>query len=231
MNWLLIVVCVILLGNAIMGMKVGFIKTVFSLVSLILALILTVWISPVVKDYLKGNEKIHDGISQKIEKLIPLGEGDVAEKEQTSAIEKLKLPKSLKNGLIKNNNAKSYEALAVNSFKEYVADYLTGVVINAMAFILTFVVIIILLSVICIALDLISKLPFLNSMNKSAGLLVGLVQGLVIVWLFFILLTVFGSTSFGQKVLEMVGESEILSIIYNNNFLLQFITSATKILF
>jgi len=82
----------------------------------------------------------------------------------------------------------------------------------------------------CIALDLISKLPLLNGVNKTAGLLAGLLHGLVIVWVFFLIITVFGGTKIGQQALEMIGESEILSFIYNNNLLLKFITSATKML-
>jgi uncharacterized membrane protein required for colicin V production len=231
MNWLLIVTGIIILANALIGMKTGFIKTVFSLVSLILALVLTVWISPVMKDFLKGNDKIYGTISHGIEKMLPFGEDEVASEDQTSEIDKLKLPISIKDSLIKNNTPQSYETLVVKSFKGYVSDYLTGIIINALAFSVTFIVITILLWVICMALDLISKLPLLNSLNKTTGLLAGLAQGLIIVWLFFIILTVFSSTHLGQDAMEQVGESQILSILYNNNYLLRFITGATKILF
>jgi uncharacterized membrane protein required for colicin V production len=212
-------------------MKVGFIKTVFSLVSLILALILTIWISPMVKDYMKGNEKFYNGIATKVEKLLPFGEEEVVEEEQSLAIEGLSVPKSIKEELLENNTAESYKEMAITSFKEYVSRYLTGVIINSLSFIVTFVAILIILWVIFMALDLISKLPLLNQVNKTAGLLAGLVHGLIVVWLFFILLNVFGSTAFGQSIMKLVGENEVLGIIYNNNILLKFITGATKIIF
>ncbi len=230
MNWLLVVVLIILVGNAIIGMRVGFIKTVFSLISLILALVLTLWISPMVKNYMNGNEKFYNGIATKVEKLLPFGEEEIVEEEQSEAIEGLSVPKSIKEGLLKNNTAESYKDMAINSFKQYVSRYLTGVIINSLSFIVTFIAILIILWVIFMALDLISKLPLLNQVNKTAGLLAGLVHGLIMVWLFFILLNIFGSTVFGQSVLKLVGENEVLSIIYNNNILLKFITGATKIL-
>ena len=229
MNWLLVVVLIILMGNAIIGMRVGFIKTVFSLISLILALVLTLWISPMVKNYMNGNEKFYNGIATKVEKLLPFNE-EIVEEEQSEAIEGLSVPKSIKEGLLKNNTAESYKDMAINSFKQYVSRYLTGVIINSLSFIVTFIAILIILWVIFMALDLISKLPLLNQVNKTAGLLAGLVHGLIMVWLFFILLNIFGSTVFGQSVLKLVGENEVLSIIYNNNILLKFITGATKIL-
>ncbi len=231
MNWLLVVVLIILISNAVIGMKVGFIKTVFSLVSLILALILTMWISPIVKNYMNENEKFYNGIATKVEKLLPFGEDEIVEEEQPKAIEGLSVPKSIKEGLLKNNTAESYKEMAITSFKQYVSRYLTGVIINSLSFIVTFVAILILLWVIFMALDLISKLPLLNQVNKTAGLLAGLVHGLIVVWLFFILLNVFGGTAFGQSVMKLVGENEVLSIIYNNNILLKFITGATKLIF
>ena len=170
MNWLLIITGIILLINAVIGMKAGFIKTIFSLVSLVLALVLTVWISPVVKDALKGNEKIYHGVSSGIEKILPLGEEELASEEQTSLIEKLKLPQSIKEKLIENNTVQNYKTLAVDNFKDYIFDYLTDIIINALSFILTFIVIMILLWIICLALDLVSKLPLLNSINKNGRL-------------------------------------------------------------
>lgn len=229
MNWLLIAVSVILIGNAVVGMKVGFIKTVFSLVSLILALFLTVWVSPIVKDTMKDNEKLYNGISNKIEKMLPF-EDKVSQEDEPGLIEGLSLPKSVKEGLLKDNTVERYKELAITSFKQYVSRYLTEVTINALSFIATFTVILILLWVIFLALNLISKLPLLNQLNKTAGLLAGLVHGLILVWLFFLLLTVFSTTEFGRSTMELVGENELLSIIYNNNILLKFITSATKIL-
>ena len=230
MNWLLIVVLAILVVNCLIGMKVGFIKTVFSLCSMIIAVILTIWLSPYVNNFMRGNEKIYDGISSKVEKMLPFSAEEAATGDQNSLIEGLALPQSIKNSLIENNKVDVYKELAISSFKDYVSNYLTGVIINAMAFIITFVIILIILWVISISLDIISKLPLLKQINKTAGLLAGLVHGLVLVWIFFILLTVFGSTELGQKAMQTIGESQILSFIYNNNYLLKFITNITKII-
>lgn len=231
MNWLLIIVCVVILGNAIRGRKVGFIRTVFSLVSMLLAVILTIWISPIMKDFLKSNEKFNDGLTYRIEKMLPFSTEKVVEKEQDSLIDEMKLPKTLKQSLKEYNTLEKQKELAANSFQEYISRYLAEVIINALSFILTFIIISALLWVICMALDIISKLPLIHSVNKTAGLLAGCVQGLFEVWLFFILLTVFGSTSFGQRIMALIGESELLSFIYNNNVLLRFITGATEFIF
>lgn len=232
MNWLLIVVIAILAVNALIGVKAGFIKTAFSLCSLIIAIILTVWISPVVNDYMKGNVKIYSLISSKVEKMLPFNDEEYKRSEQNSIIEKLHLPKAIKKSLKENNKKQVYEdmELGTDNFKGYVSSYLTGVIINAISFVITFAVILILLWVISIALDIISKLPFLHQINKLAGLVAGLVHGLVIIWILFIILTMFGSTNFGQETMQMIEENEVLSILYDNNILLQFITNIAKMI-
>lgn len=232
MNWLLIIVVAILAINMLIGMKAGFIKTVFSLCSIVVAIILTLWISPVVSNYMKGNDKIHNAISTKVEKMLPFSEEKTESGKEETLIKELPIPKSIQNALIENNNKDAYVNLdiEIGNFKGYVNSYLTGMVINALSFMLTFIVILILLWVVCIALDIISKLPLLNQLNKTAGLAAGLVHGLVVIWLFFILVTVFQSSELGQKAMAMIGDSQVLSLIYNNNFLLQFITSIKKVI-
>jgi len=230
MNWLLIVVLVILVVSALIGRKVGFIKTVFSLCSMIVAIILTIWISPTVNDLMRGNEKFSGYITEKVEKIVQLEAEEKEEEAQDTVISKLPLPQSIKDSLVKNNNPKVYKALSVDTFKEYISNYLAGIIIKALAFIVTFFIILVILWAICFALNLISKLPILNSVNKTAGLLAGLVHGLIVVWIFFILLTVFGGTKLGQDALRMIEESQVLGFIYNNNLLLRFVTSATKMI-
>ena len=123
MNWLLVIVLAILVINTLIGMKVGFIKTVFSLCSMVVAVILTIWLNPYVNDFMRGNEKIYDSISTKVEKVVPIKESTVAS-EQDSLIQGLSLPQSIKDALVKNNNVDVYKALSINSFKDYVTNYL-----------------------------------------------------------------------------------------------------------
>lgn len=231
MNWLLIAVIVVLGVNALIGLKTGFIKTVFSICSIIIALVLTVWISPMVNNVLRDNDKFYGYVTERVEKVLPMSDEVKDSAEQSTYIDELPLPKSIKEALIKNNTVDAYGTLAIDNFKDYISTYLASVIIKALAFIITFLVILITLLILCTVLNVISKLPVLNQINKTAGLAAGLLQGLITVWILFILLTVFGGSAFGQSAFKMIEESEVLSIIYDNNLLFRFVTSATKILF
>lgn len=220
MSWLLIIVLGIIILNALIGRKVGLVKIVFSLFSFIIALILSVWISPLVNGMLKNNETFYEKASQKVEDML------FEEQEETSnqedIIEGLPLPRSIKESL-QENKAKQ-EA----NIKTYIIGHVTDIAINALAFVLTFVILFVGLWVLSIALNIISKLPILNQLNKLAGLLVGGLQGVVVVWILFILITVFSGTELGGSAFVQIKDSAILSFLYDENILLNTVLNAVK---
>lgn len=222
MNWLLIIVLGIIIINAWIGRKIGFIKIIFSLFSIILALILTAWISPAINGMLKNNQTFYENASQKVEAML-FQEDETETTDENSMIEGLPLPKSIRESL-KENKAKQ-EA----NIKSYITSHVTGIVINSLAFVLTFAIVFIGLWVISFALNIISKLPILNQLNKVGGFLVGGLQGLILVWLLFILLTIFGGTELGKGAFDQIGDSMILSYMYDKNFLLNIVMSAVKL--
>lgn len=221
MNWLLIIVIGIIVLNALIGRKVGLIKIIFSLLSFAIALALTTWISPTVNGILNNNETFYEKTFQQVEKMLSLEENESA--DQDDIIEGLPLPKSMKESLMKN------KAKQEANIKSYITSHVTGIVINAFAYILTFVIVFIALWVVSIAFNIISKLPILNQINRTAGLLLGAVQGLVVVWLLFIILTVISGSQLGETAFQQINSSGILSFLYNKNFLLNIVFKAVKV--
>lgn len=231
MNWLLLAVIAILVICTIKGYASGFIKTVFAIFSLIVALIVASVATPTVSKVLQSNDKIYTMVYEKIEETVDF-EGKIKKQaEQKNFIEKLPVPNSIKETLVENNNSEVYSSMAVDNFEEYVVSLLSKVVINALAFAVTFLAMIILLAIVCRVLNLISKLPLLNELNKTAGLLVGLLQGFIIIWILFIVITVFSGSNFGQSLFEMINKNKILTMIYDNNLLLKLITDVSKMIF
>ncbi len=221
MNWLLIAVLAIIIINAWIGKRVGFIKIVFSLFSFIITLLITTWISPKINGLLKNNETFYQKTYQKVEKTLSLETKENS--DQDEMINDLPLPKSIRENLIENK--KKQEA----NIKSYIVFQVTGIVINAIAFILTYVVVFVGLWIIGAAINIISKLPIIHQINKWAGFIVGGMQGLFIVWLLLLLLTVFGGSELSQSAFKQIEESKFLSFIYNKNFILHIVLNAVKL--
>ncbi len=231
MNWLAIVVLVILGGYALNGHRRGFIRTVFTLFSTIIALILTSWVSPVISKELQKNEKVLGFVTEKVEKVITFSEAGNKITDQVNFINKLPLPAIMKHTLIENNTKDVYSAMAVDNFKDYISNSMARIIINAVVFLVIVLFITIGLALLCETMDIISKLPLINGLNKTAGLLAGLLHGIVVVWIGCIFLTVLSSTQWGKSLFELINSSAFLSTVYNNNLLLKFIMNLGKILF
>jgi uncharacterized membrane protein required for colicin V production len=231
MNWLLIVVVVVLAGYAIYGRQRGFIRTVFTLFSTILSLILTLSISPAISKEIQKNDKIMGMVTERVSEVINFSDLGNKITDQVNFIDKLPLPGSLRHTLVENNTADVYKAMGVKSFNDYISNSVSRIIINAAVFVIIMLIVTIALALLCEALNIISKLPLLNGLNKTAGLLAGLIHGIIVVWIGFIIITMFGSTSFGQDIFKLINENTFLSLIYNNNLLLRFITNLGAALF
>jgi uncharacterized membrane protein required for colicin V production len=231
MSWLLVVVLAILAGYSINGRRRGFIKTVFTLFSTIVALVVTVWVSPVISKEVQQNDKIMSFVNEKVSKVVEFKEKNDKESEQESFIDKLLLPKSIKKTLTENNTTDVYKAMAVDSFEDYISGSISRIVINAGVFLIIMLILTIGLALLCEALNIISKLPIINGLNKSAGLFAGFLHGIIIVWIGCIFLTMLSSSKFGQTIFVMINDSPFLSTIYNNNLILQFVTNLGTTLF
>ena len=151
--------------------------------------------------------------------------------KQMEAIEQLPFPDGIKDGLIENNNREIYDALGVDRFAQYVANYVAILVINVMSYVIVFVVAYVVLKIIEWMLEELAELPVLDGMNRVGGLILGIINGFVGIWVLYIIFTLFCTTEWGLAALRQINESRILSFVYNHNYLLEIIKNIGKILF
>lgn len=224
-NVVLIVAILIIVAGAVNGWRRGFIKSIFSTFSLIVSIVLAVQAMPYIADYLADTQlytMVYNGVEGIFDDRLTQVEEDVS--QQTETINELEiLPDALKDMLISNNSSDIYDALGITQFSEYVASSITSLIMNGISFLLAFLIIYIIIRLIGKALDLISRLPVLHSFNKIGGLLFGLFNGVVHLWIVFVIVTIFSGTEIGQYILVQINQSEILSYLYNNNYLLTLI--------
>ena len=190
------------------GMKRGLVKTAFSFGSIFIALILVNILTPVAKEVIK-NTPVYDSINQNIQSYVSEHIATSTENMTETGI----------------NNQSSYDSLAVNTFKEYVVAYLTDVVLNAVVYILLFMVISILMKTLVEVLNIVTKLPVIHTFNMAGGALIGFAQAILIIWLLCMVVTIFSSTSWGQTVCKAIADNGVLSMIYDNNLIQNIVNS------
>jgi uncharacterized membrane protein required for colicin V production len=231
-NILLILTVGILAGSVIVGVVRGFIKTFFAAFSVLIALIIAAQLGPYVGKVIQ-HTPIYTGIAVQIEENMDEQTDGIADRvvDQIDTIAGFQIPGFIKDALIENNNSQMYDALGVYDFNEYVAAYMACLVINAASFLIVFLTAYILIKMIEGALNLISKLPVLHSINKMGGLICGLVHGLIIIWLIGVVIMALAWTVPGQWASAQINENPILGLIYNNNAIVLILTNMGKLLF
>lgn len=213
-NWVLIVVIAVLLVYGIRGKNDGFIRTVFGMFSLMAALLIAAAIGPHLSSTIKESESVLPYITEKLE-------DNERKDHKQEPIQALSIPDVLKEFLELNNTSEKYEELAVDQVEEYIHKQVAIWMINALSFIIVFIITWVILWYLCMTLNIISKLPVLNGLNKTAGVLVGILRGFIVIWMWCIILTIFSGSEFGQAIFLNINSSPFLSLIYNNNLLLQ----------
>lgn len=233
MNWLLLLALAIIGVCAFAGWRMGFVKSVFSLVSTIAVIIITILVSPIVTNMLKSSEKISGTIQSKLEEVIDLSGiaenlSSDEEKDPLAFIDSLELPDSIKDTIKdsledtmeeKKEEAADFVGDKLGALEKYICELLTNIILNALGFFITFIVAAVGIAILCFVLDLLSKLPVLHQINTLFGIAMGALEGLVILWIVFIVITMLGSTGFGQACMTMISDSKILSFLYDSNIL------------
>lgn len=149
--------------------------------------------------------------------------GQLTKIEQTELIERLPIPEALRELLIDYNNEEGYRSLGVSGFADYLIHFLATVILNVIAFIASVILVQILLHLAIGALDILAHIPLIGGLNRLLGLVLGLVQALFFLWLFFLVLSMTSATQWGLQLMDMVQSSQALSALYDSNLFLEIV--------
>ena len=124
--------------------------------------------------------------------------------------------------LFTGNLAEQARALMEDSgLFEEAANQIADEVLLRLSWTLSFLIISILLGVLIHLLDIIAKLPGINSINHVGGLIVGALEGLVIVWILFFVITLCQGSHWGSGMMKEIQENPLLKLLYENNVIEQ----------
>lgn len=223
---LLFAVLAVLIFGAVRGYKRGFLRQAVWFAALIATLFIVTKISPYVSSFLIDNTTLKDKIKGEIVTAYENNRsGSVPEdtmsgdEGENALIDSLGLPSLIADTLKSNNTTEIYDRLAVSLFEEYIAGYLSILSIKAGAFVGLFIVLAIIEFILIMTIKLLEKIPVLRTFNRLLGMAVGTTLSLVFIWVFFLASMMFFGHSFGGWVFAQVGNSRILTFLFNNNIL------------
>ena len=191
--------------TAIKGYKKGLVKTIYALVAFIVAAVITTLFYEQVAEYMMSLPFVQEMI--------------------------VKLNQNIAETIISNTNINMFMPVwmgetvmgAVQTAGITAAGKLVEIIIMIATVLVTFFLSKLLLGLVAGVLDAVMKLPILDTVNKTGGLLAGLIKGVRIVLVCFGVISMFVTAEKYQYIHNLVNETYIAKYFYNNNILMRMI--------
>ncbi len=201
----------------IFGYKKGLTGSILKIISFILALIIAFVLYKPVASYIIENTDWDDNIEKTIVEMLA---GEVEEKGKIEQ-ESTNLP-----DIIVNYINDALEQTVGKTKTEVLQETAVGIattIINAGAFIAVLIIARILLIVVRLFAKFITDLPIIKQVDKTGGIIYGIVEGLVIIWVIVSIISFMSPVMEGSGIVEAINKSFLGGILYNNNLLLKII--------
>ena len=219
-TWLGIALLALIAAACIMGFRKGFVKEIVSVFFMLISFLLVWAVNPYANTFVKEYTPVYDTIQDKCQTLVSeqIGNKKTLDKEeQNQVMENMELPDLLKNALVENNTAETYRYLAVSTFTEYISDSLAVMAVNGISFLISFVLSAAVIKLLGFILNVLTKLPVINGINKIAGAAVGGIKCIIFIWIAFLVLTLLCNTTLGQQGMALIQQDAFLNFLYSQN--------------
>lgn len=190
-------VVILVVGMTLYGHNRGLIRMLVSAASILVSLIVVNLLLPFAESWLSGNEFLQSAIADWSARMFASTSSDYTP---------------------------LYELLGLDRLAEHAGMYLAGIVIRVVCFAVLFFLINGFMKVLAHILNVVAKIPIICGMNQLGGAFVGCAEGVFYVWLIMIVLTLTPTASLSHAALIQIGNSPLLSFIYQNNLILQMLT-------
>ncbi len=186
MNLIDLGVLVIIVIFLIYGYAKGLIMTVFKFASFFVSVAASWYFYPHVSRFLRGTP-LYDALRNWLTESIDLrslfqGLSENFLNGGGEQLQELPIPRILLNMLASKNTPDIYTMLGVETVEEYIAGFFANMILNVLSIIVIFILTWVILNVAGTLLDLVGRLPVINTLNRAGGLAVGLVMGLAVSW-------------------------------------------------
>ena len=209
-----IVADLIILGIILLCVIIGYVRgltgSIIKIVSFVLALIIAFILFVPVSNLVIENTQIDDNLEQSIREII-IGENNEEKENIPTAITEYIGQK------VEEAADGTKEAIADSTAEEVALT-----IVKAGTWIVLFIIARILLILLRFVTSLIAKLPIIKQFDKLGGIIYGLLEGLIIVYVLLAIIS-FVSPMIDSGFITAIDESIIGSVLYNDNLLLKII--------
>ena len=213
-----ILIASIIVSVSYIGYKKGLTSVLYKIIAFILSIIIVFILYKPVSNTIIENTSLDENIASTIKEVLPeelFLEGNKAEDDNSQISEGIIY---LINGFIAEAVAKA-EHDTVN----YVSVQLSYFLIRVITIVILYIVSRILLIVLKFATNIIASLPIISTVNKSGGLIYGVLKSFIIIYAILAVLSAFSPIISSWGIISAIESSWIGKAMYNNNIILNLI--------
>lgn len=254
---LFIIILALLAFFAYLGWSKGVIRMAVSLVSLIVTFLAAVIVAPAITYSLRTTTTIDDKIADSIYATIEKNENvdkafadsDMVVEIETEEVdadthqqnlikkvgEEMNFPTSVMDSISKispDDIKEISEKYATATVKEITlrlfAKKIANIILSAIVYIVVMIIVFVGLRILLVFTGIFSKLPIIKQADRLAGVAIGLVEGIIGVWIFFMIITAMSGNEFAANCLMQIGDNKFLSFLYNNNLIMKVLMGTIK---
>lgn len=205
------------------GYKKGLAKCLLKIITTLIAIFIAIALYRPFVDFVVNNTIIDENIQLSLEKVMNTSIENKKDQNDNGDLvkEDSGVPKPIAEYLNKNfkNAANQKQEEAVVS----VARGATILIVDIACFIAIYLIVKIILKILTILIDFVSKLPVIKQFNEVGGLLYGIVEGVFIVLVGMTIIAIITPLTGAYEVANMILSSHVGAFFYNNNIFLNII--------
>lgn len=209
-----IIVDLVILGIILLCIIIGYVRGLTGALIKILSFVLSVVIAFIlfipISNLVINNTKLDENLEQSIREMI-LDNNESKEEKMPEAITDYIGQK------VEQATDSAKETIVENTARD-----VSLTIVKAGTWIVLFIIARILLILLKYITALIAKLPVIKQCDKLGGIIYGLLEGLIIVYVLLAIIS-FTSPMMGENILAAINQSYVGSMMYNNNLILKII--------
>ncbi len=230
MNWTDIAVFVIVAAFMVFGLKNGFLYSVFRLVSYVMSVVFAIKFYPVISNVLQKTVLYTNIKTAVINGIVKRQMGNSAVPKEGTAqaiVDGLKLPGFIKDSI--NEKVFQQDIFGFQKILDAVGSEIAMLVINILSVILIYLIIRCALIFIKVIIKTISKLPVFKQLDKTGGVVLGAIEGVLVIYVLCAVLILFSAFPKFEPTIESIEDSKFANYFYQNNFIVSWISPEEKL--
>ena len=214
-DFLTVIVLFFIFVIALKGAVKGFHSAVISILSLIAFFAMTIVLSPKIYNLIKDSQTVNAYLEEKAWNIVGSETAEIAAGQDYSLLDYIPIPDEL--GAALQNRDTGF--LLSDSVQIYLKNAVKTLLIYASAVIFTAIFSIIILLILRIIVHRLVELPGIRTIDRIMGFVLGLLEGLLGVWILLALLHLFEFSATSEYILRYVHASPLLSMLDNYNLI------------